>query len=382
METTRVSDQGYTGLTTLLMALEISNSKWCLLFRRAGSTRERRKTVPAWDLQALKAQIEAAKAKLGLAPDAPVISCYEAGRDAFSIHRYLVSIGVDNRVIDSASIEVPQRAKRVKTDRIDLVKLMALLARVHAGERDVWHQVRVPSVQDEDRRRLHRERQRLLKECAALGNRIGSLLATQGLRLVLKRGLAQQLEKLRAWDGQPLPPQLTAEIVRMWQRRELVLQQLSAVERQRRSQVLDPSNEQTAPMRALMRLWAVGVDTSWLLCTEIFGWRQIANRRQLGALAGMTPTPYASGDSQREQGISGAGNRRVRTAAVELAWRWLRLQPGSELAQWYQRRFASGSSRTRRIGIVALARKLLVALWRYVQFGVIPAGARLKNKAA
>lgn len=382
METTRVSDQGYTGLTTLLMALEISNSKWCLLFRRAGSTRERRKTVPAWDLQALKAQIEAAKAKLGLAPDAPVISCYEAGRDAFSIHRYLVSIGVDNRVIDSASIEVPQRAKRVKTDRIDLVKLMALLARVHAGERDVWHQVRVPSVQDEDRRRLHRERQRLLKECAALGNRIGSLLATQGLRLVLKRGLAQQLEKLRAWDGQPLPPQLTAEIVRMWQRRELVLQQLSAVERQRRSQVLDPSNEQTAPMRALMRLWAVGVDTSWLLCTEIFGWRQIANRRQLGALAGMTPTPYASGDSQREQGISGAGNRRVRTAAVELAWRWLRLQPGSELAQWYQRRFASGSSRTRRIGIVALARKLLVALWRYVQFGVIPAGARFKSEAA
>ena len=382
METTRVSDQDYTGLPALLMALEISNSKWCLLFRRAGSTRERRKTVPAWDLQALKAQIEAAKARLGLPPGARVVSCYEAGRDSFSIQRWLVSIGVDNRVIDSASIEVTQRAKRVKTDRVDLAKLMALLVRVHAGEPHVWHEVRVPSVQDEDRRRLHRERQRLLKERGALGNRIGSLLATQGLRLVLKRGFVQQLDKLRAWDGQPVPPYLQAEIVRMWQRRELVSQHLTALERQRRSQLLDPANEHTAAMRALMRLWGVGVDTSWLLCTEIFGWREIANRRQLGALSGMTPTPYASGDSQREQGISGAGNRRVRTAAVELAWRWLRLQPDSDLTHWYQRRFASGASRTRRIGIVALARKLLVTLWRYVQFGVLPAGARFKNVAA
>jgi transposase len=382
METTRVNEQGYTGLPTLLMALEISNSKWCLLFRRAGSTRERRKTVPAWELETLKAQIEMAKAKLGLPADARVMSCYEAGRDAFSIHRWLVSIGVDNRLIDSASIEVNQRAKRVKTDRVDLAKLMALLARVHGGEANVWHEVRVPSVADEDRRRLHRERQRLLKERGALGNRIGSLLATQGLHLALKPGFVQQLDKLRAWDGQPLPPQLHSEIVRMWQRRQLVSQQVTAVERQRRSQVLDARNEQTGAMRALMRLWAVGVDTSWLLCTEIFGWREIANRRQLGALAGMTPTPYASGDSQREQGISGAGNRRVRTAAVELAWRWLRLQPGSELTQWYQRRFASGASRIRRIGIVALARKLLVALWRYVQFGVIPAGARFKSEAA
>ena len=135
-------------------------------------------------------------------------------------------------------------------------------------------------------------------------------------------------------------------------------------------------------MRALMRLYAVGVDTTWLLHREIFGWREIANRRQLGALAGLTGTPYSSGDSQREQGISKAGSRRVRTAAVELAWRWLRLQPGSELTQWFVRRFAGGAKRTRRIGIVALARKLLVALWRYVQFGVIPAGARLKPQAA
>jgi transposase len=382
METTRVNEQGYTGLPTLLMALEDSNRKWQVLFRRADSTRERRKTVAAWDVQTLEAQIELAKARLGLPADAPVLSCYEAGRDAFSIHRWLLSIGVDNRVIDSASIEVTQRAKRVKTDRVDLVKLMALLARVHGGERNVWHEVRVPSEQDEDRRRLHRERERLLKERNALGNRIGSLLATQGVRLALKPGFAQELPQLRGWHNRPLPPQLCAELLRMWQRRQLVAQQVVQLEQQRRSEMMHGSDERSAAMRALMQLYAVGVDTAWLLDSEIFGWRQIANRKQLGALCGMTPTPYASGDSQREQGISGAGNRRVRTAGIELAWRWLRLQPDSELTQWFRRRFGNGSKRTRRIGIVALARKLLVALWRYQQFGVIPVGARFKPQGA
>lgn len=215
METTRVSEQDYTGAATLLMALEISNKRWCLLFRRAGSTRERRKTLLAWDRQGLKAQLELAKAKLDLPPDAPVLSCYEAGRDGFSIHRFLVSIGVDNRVIDSASIEVTQRAKRVKTDRVDLAKLMSLLARVHAGEPDVWHEVRVPSQEDEDSRRLHRERERLLKERTALGNRIGSLLATQGVRQALGPNFPEELQQLRRWDDQPLPPQLSDEILRM-----------------------------------------------------------------------------------------------------------------------------------------------------------------------
>ncbi|WP_332776044.1 IS110 family transposase [Polaromonas sp.] len=378
METTRVNEQGYTGLPTLLMALEICDSRWHVQFRCAGGTRERRKTVAAWDRQTLKGEIERAKARLGLPPQAPVLSCYEAGRDAFSIHRWLLSIGVDSRVVDSASIEVSQRAKRVKTDRVDLGKLMALLARVHSGELHVWHEVRVPSEEDEDRRRLHRERERLLKERTALGNRIGSLLATQGLRLALKPGFAQELQQLRRWDGQPLPAQLCAELLRMWQRRQLISQQVVQLERQRRSEILHGGDERSAAMRALMRLFAVGVDTAWLLDREILGWRQIANRRQLGALCGMTPTPYASGDSLREQGISGAGNRRVRTAAVELAWRWLRLQPDSDLAKWFMSRFGTGSKRIRRIGIVALARKLLVALWRYHQFGVIPAGARFK----
>lgn len=382
METTRVKEQGYIGLSTLLMALEISNRKWLVLFRRAGSTRERRKTFAAWDLAAMQAEIQAAKVKLQLPADAPVIGCHEAGRDGFSIHRWLLSIGVDSRLIDSASIEVNQRAKRVKTDSVDLAKLMALLARVHAGEADVWHEVRAPSEEDEDARRLHRERERLLKERTALGNRIGSLLATQGARLTLKPDFAQQLQQLRRWNGQPLPPLLCAELLRMWQRRQLICQQIAQLERQRRSEVFTVSHEHSAGMRALMRLFAVGIDTAWLFDREIFGWRQIANRRQLGALCGMTPTPYSSGDSQREQGISGAGNRRVRTAAVELAWRWVRLQPGSELTQWYLRRFATGSKRNKRVGIVALARKLLVALWRYLQFGVIPSGARFKPEAA
>jgi transposase len=278
-------------------------------------------------VQTVEAQIELAKVRLGLPADAPVLSCYEAGRDAFSIHRWLLSIGVDNRLIDSASIEVTQRAKRVKTDRADLAKLMALLARVHGGERNVWHEVRVPSEQDEDRRRLHRERERLLKERNALGNRIGSLLATQGVRLALKPGFAQELEQLRGWHGRPLPPQLCAELLRMWQRRQLVAQQVVQLEQQRRKEMMHGCDERSAAMRALMRLYAVGVDTDWLLDSEIFGWRQIANRKQLGALCGMTPTPYASGDSQREQGISGAGNRRVRTAGVAMPMRRVRLEP-------------------------------------------------------
>lgn len=378
METTRVSDQAYTGAAALLMALEISNRKWQVLFRRAGSILQRRKAVAAWDRQTLQAEIAKAKARLGLPADAVVVSCYEIGRDGFSIHRWLVSIGVDSKVVDAASIEVKQRAKRVKTDRVDLDKLMGLLARAWGGEPGVWHEVRVPSEEDEDRRRLHRERQRLLTERNSLGNRIGSLLATQGVRLALDARFAQQLEALRRWDDQPLPPQLLQELQRLWQRRQLVCEQMRCLERQRHAQVVDASNADTAAIRALMRLYAVGVDTAWLLQREVFGWREIANRKQIGSLCGLTGTPYCSGDSQREQGISKAGNKRVRTAAVELAWRWQRLQPDSNLTQWFRSRFGTGSKRVRRIGIVALARKLLVELWRYAQFGVIPAGARLK----
>ncbi|MEO5671553.1 MAG: IS110 family transposase [Ramlibacter sp.] len=378
METTRAS-QAYSGAAKLYMAMELSNGKWVLLFATGGCSKQRQARIGAGDRAGVVAQIALAKDKLGLPPEAPVFSCYEAGRDGFWIHRWLLSIAVHNRVVDSASIEVQQRAKRVKTDGVDVTKLMKLLVRACEGEADVWHEVRVPSEQDEDHRRLHRERERLMKERTALGNRIGSLLATQGLRLELTKRFEQQLQELRGWNGEALPAQLAAEIMRMWQRRQLLGEQLRVLERQRSAELADTSNERTAPMRSLMRLRSLGLHTPWILCSEIFGWRQIANRRELGSLAGLTPTPYCSGDSQREQGISKAGNRRVRTATVELAWLWLRWQPASQLSQWYQRRFGNtGSKRSRRIGIVALARKLLVALWRFLHDGVVPAGAVFK----
>jgi len=379
METTRAA-QAYSAVEALYMAMELSNGKWLLLFGATGTGKCRQVQLASGDRVGVQGQIVLAKAKLGLPPEAPVFSCYEAGRDGFWIHRWLLSLGVHNRVVDSASIEVTQRAKRVKTDAVDVHKLLKLLTRACQGERDVWHELRVPSPQDEDHRRVHRERERLMKERIALGNRISSLLITQGLRLQLKGDFQAQLAQLRCWDGQALAPQLTREIGRMWQRRELLGLQLRTLEQQRQRELADTANERSAPMRLLMRLRALGVHMPWVLCSEIFGWREIANRRQLGALAGLTPTPYCSGDSQREQGISGAGNRRVRTAMVELSWLWLRWQPASALSQWYQSRFGStGSKRSRRIGIVALARKLLVALWRYLHDGVIPAGAAFKK---
>lgn len=376
MEATRVNE-GYTGATALYMGMELSAGKWVLLFC-PGDRRRSRVSVPAGDRDATAARIAAAKAKFGLPADAPVISCYEAGRDGFWIHRWLLSIGVRNRVVHPASIEVPQKARRVKTDHIDVEKLLGLLLRACAGERGVWDEVRVPTIEQEDHRRLHRERERLNKERNSLGNRITSLLVAQGLRLALDAKLPQAIEKVRCWDGAPLPRQLKEEIERMWARRQLICQQLRGLEQQRCRRLAD-QDEPSRQAKQLMTLRSIGINTSWLLSSELFSWREIKNRRQLGALAGMTPTPYNSGNSEREQGIGKDGLKRVRTQMVEIAWDWLRLQPDSELTKWYMRRFGTGSKRSKRIGIVAMARKLLVALWRYLHDGLIPAGARLKT---
>lgn len=378
MQATRAI-QAYCVRKALYMALELSAKKWVVLF--SDGVRRRQVTVTAGDRQGLLAQIVLAKVKLGLAADVPVVSCYEAGRDGFWLHRWLVSEGVDNRVISPSSIEVAQRAKRVKTDRVDVVKLMQLLLRWHGGERGVWHEVRVPTVEQEDQRRLRRERERLKKERNSASNRIGSLLVTQGLQLVLDKGFVQALEAARCWDGTPLPRQLYDELLRQWERHELAqrhMQALHAQQRQRLHQVA-PGDVIAQQVKYLMRLCSVGVQTAWTLSGELFAWREIKNRRQAGSLVGLTATPYDSGDSRREQGISKAGVAGVGTALIELAWLWLRYQADSALSRWYQRRFGStGSKRSRRIGIVALARKLMVALWRYLSTGVIPEGARLK----
>ena len=265
----------------------------------------------------------------------------------------------------------------MKTDRLDGDRLLAKLIRHHAGERGGWSVVRVPSIEEEDARHLHRELERLKRERLAHRVRIQSLLVTQGVRLTIKRALGLRLGGLTLWDGRHLPVELKAELEREGERLVLVERQIEQLEATRRERLQNPRSEAERRVVHLMRLGAIGPTSAWLLVKEFFGWRNFRNRREVAALAGLVGTPYNSGDSERDQGISKAGNRRVRAMIVEIAWLWLRFQPKSALSQWYQARFAGGGLRMRRIGIVALARKLLIALWRYLEDGVMPQGARL-----
>jgi transposase len=336
----------------------------------------RLKSIGGRDTQTLLREITKAKKRLGLADDAPVHSCYEAGRDGFWLHRFLESQGINNLVVDSASIEVKRRRKQRKTDRLDAGKLLSMLIRWHQGERNVWSVVQVPSVADEDRRQLHRDLLELKAERTQHTNRIKGLLAGCGLALPnINAQFPEVLAKLRTWDGQPVPPELQERLVREHERWQLVDRQVKDLTNERARRIRTSNDQSVDKIRQLLRLRGIGPNSAWLYVMEFFGWRRIRNRKQLAALAGLTPTPHQSGDSDRERGISKAGNRRLRTMAVEIAWCWLQYQPGSALSQWYPKRFAKGSSRQRRIGIVALARKLLVALWRFLETGQAPAGA-------
>jgi transposase len=319
-----------------------------------------------------------AKARFGMPGGVPIVSCYEAGRDGFWLHRYLLHCGVANVVVDASSIEVNRRARRAKTDRVDVEQLLRLLIRYHHGEKRVWSVVHVPSVEEEDARRLHRELERLKKERTGHRNRIQALLVSQGVRLQPRHDLLERLEAARLWDGSALPPDLQAEVRREDARLRLVDEQIRALEAEqvrRLEEAVTPGHQQIAH---LMHLRGIGLTSAWVFIMEYFGWRQFHNRKEVAALAGLTPMPYASGDSSRDQGISKAGNRRIRTLMIQIAWGWLRYQPHSALSLWFNTRFALGGKRMRRIGIVALARRLLIALWRYVQSGAIPEGASLK----
>jgi len=360
----------------LYMALELSNKKWKIGF--SNGQKMRQITIEAGDLEALSRQITLAKEKLNLDQACSVRSCYEAGRDGFWIHRHLTGQGIDNAVIDSASIEVNRRQRRAKTDSVDVQSLMRLLIRYWGGEKQVMSVVRVPSVEDEDRRRLHRERERLLKERGAHSARIKSLLIAHGIRLELNARFLSQLEGLKSASDYALGEDLKAELQREYQRYQLTAAQVKELEKQQQQRAEQTSSEAMQQVNQLRQLKGVGWQSSWLLTMEFFAWRHFKNRREVGACAGLTPTPYSSGDSEREQGISKAGNRRVRSLMVELSWLWLRYQAGSQLSQWYQKRYAAGGKRMRRIGIVAMARKLLIALWRYLGEGLIPEGAVLK----
>jgi transposase len=367
--------QGSVSTSVLYMALELSNKTWRLAF--SDGAKRRQVSVPAADLAALGRAVAKAKERFRMPGSSRVLSCYEAGRDGFWLHRHLVGVGIENEVVDAASIEVNRRLRHVKTDRLDGDRLLAKLIRHHAGERGGWSVVRVPSVEEEDARRLHRELERLKRERLAHRVRMQSLLVTQGIKLKIKRALGLRLDGLTLWDGRALPRELKTELEREAQRLALVERQIERVEAARRERLSAPRTQAEQRIVHLMRLGAIGPASAWLLVMEFFGWRGFRNRRELAALAGLVGTPYNSGDSQRDQGISKAGNRRVRAMIVEIAWLWLRFQPKSALSQWYRSRFAGGGLRMRRIGIVALARRLLIALWRYLEQGVIPEGARL-----
>ncbi len=368
-----LQSENTTAQRELHVSFELGDKSWKLSCGD-GMRSPSRYSVNAGDQAAVLDCIDKARARCGLDREAKVHTCYEAGRDGWWLHRWLRQQGIDSIVVDSSSIEVNRRAKRAKTDRLDADKLLALLLRYHRGERRVWSVLHEPTPQEEDARRTHREVARLVHERIAHTNRIGSLLVLHNLRPGRIGGRTWQVW----WDSHRLqvPPLLRAEIEREYARLLLVKQQLNALETERRHAVAEGAHPLVA---RLAKLRGIGSRGAWVLDKELFGWRHFANRRELAGCLGLTPTPYASGTSEGEQGISKAGNKRARALLVELAWRWLSLQPQSALSQWFQQRFGTGGKRSRRVGIIALARRLAIALWRYIEHGEVPAGATLKT---
>jgi len=375
MTATHTMNSTVANAPVLYLALDLGMREWKLAFTVGLGQKPRLKTIAARSTSSLVLEIKAAKRRFGLPEDAAVICCYEAGRDGFWLHRFLLAHGVQNHVVDSSSIEVNRRKRRAKSDRLDAVKLVQMLIRWHNGEKRVWSIVHPPSVEQEDARQLHREMIKLKAERTAQGNSINGLLAGLGLCVKVDETLPTQLERLRQWDGAKLPPGLHQRLLREFQRWQLIDRQLGELETERMAKIRDDRTPHVEKVRRLLNLKGIGDNGAWLLVYEFFAWRTFRNRRELGSLAGLTPTPYSSGQSEREQGISKAGNRRVRWMMTELAWGWLRYQPTSELSQWYQRRFGRGNKRLRKVGIMALARKLLIALWKYLEGGEAPAGA-------
>lgn len=356
--------------SVLFVAFELGQEQWKLAMTSGLGVAPVVKTVRRGDWAAVDRAVSAARQRFG-GSSGPVVSCYEAGRDGFWIHRALAARGIHNRVVDSASIEVNRRARRAKTDRLDAIKLVAMLVRVACGERTVWREVRVPSVDDEAARHVSRERQTLVQDRTRLVNQVRSWLTTWGATLP-KAQPDGWWTAVQDWQGQPLPAAVQARLARAHQRLVVLAEQIAALETAQREGLATAAAEQ--PAARLLRLKGVAAISVSVLLDEGLAWRQFQNRRQLGGLLGFAPTPYASGTQQRDQGISRAGNERLQSVMVQLAWSWVRWQPSSALTQWFQRRFGD-SARARKVGIVALARKLLIALWRWAMQGIVPDGA-------
>ena len=413
--------------SVLYMAMELSKRTWKLGFS-VGGHKLRRIDVPGGDLDGLKRAIKLSKRHFKLDGNCVVKSCYEAGRDGFWIHRALTVCEVENVVVDAASIEVNRRKRRAKTDRLDLERMVKKLVTFHREDKEIWRTVAIPSPTDEDDRRLHRELQSLTKERTRHRNAIQSAPVTVGVIKRPGKGFGDWLDDACQWDEQKLSPNLSQQLRRQWNRLELVENQQREIRREIHARIkvaadayaqqqeqaalgAESKPEPQAPavvtegccstgvqqpvegsegvvvacrdsdlkVVKMMQLRAIGELGAWVLNKELFGWRCFCNRRQVGAIAGLTPSPYDSGDSGWDQGISKSGNPRVRTLLTQLAWGWIRYQPDSAITQWYLKNFANGTKRIRRVGIIAVCRRLLIALWRYVEQDIVPQGALLRS---
>jgi len=361
------------------LALELSRSTWLAAARLPGVERTALRKIEAGDTASLLALVtrlrKRAQTQLGCPVD--VVCCFEAGRDGFWLHRLLLANGVASHVVEPTSMLVSRRARRAKTDRLDAEGLLRVLAAFHRGDRQVCSVLRVPSPAEEDAKRPHREREHLVQERVRIENRIEALLFTQGIRKRPSlRTWDKDLTSLRTANGRDLPPNLRAELDRLRRRLVLTLELIREIEAERADAAAAPE-EVCQKTAALARIRGVGENFAAVLTREVF-YRRFDNRRQLGSYVGVAPMPYQSGAMDRDRRIGRAGNPRARKTLIQLAWLWLRYQPGSALASWFRERVGVLAGRTRRIAIVAMARKLLVALWRYVETGVVPEGVELK----
>jgi transposase len=355
------------------VAFELAKKQWKLAMTAGFGIAPIVYSVTAGDWEAVGRALSLARHRLSVPATARVMSCYEAGRDGFWIHRALVARGIANRVVDSSSIEVKRRERRLKTDRLDAVKLVQMLVRACTGEAGVWSEVRVPSLEVEAARHGSRERTALIQEQTRLVNQVRSWLTTMGATLPKQRPDGWWT-RVQDWAGAPLPAALQQRVARVHARLQLVREQLRVLEQaQQRAVAVAPAD---SALRRLVRLKGIGVTSAVVLVDEGVVWRQFANRRQVGGLLGFAPLKYESGETSRDQGISRAGNDRLQGVMVEIAWSWVHWQPQSALTRWYRDRFGTGK-RARKIGIVALARKLLIALWRWATAGIAPAGVVL-----
>jgi transposase len=371
---------GVDATARMFVAIELSGVSWVIAVHAPHADKISCHHLKSGAGAALVDLIDVLRKRAEMTLGVPVValSCYEAGFDGFWLHRHLIAAGIQNHVIDPASIQVNRRVRRAKTDGIDVEALLRALMAWHRGEKRVCAIVRVPTPEAEDARRISREREALMKERIRHVNRIKGLLATQGIRDYepLRARRHERLDTLHTGDNRPLPLKLKAEIGRSLKRLELVMEMLREIETVR-DEVAAESVRTNGSIGQLMMLRGIGPEIATVLQGEAFN-RRFDNRREIAAYAGLTPSPWSSGTLQREQGISKAGNPRLRRTMVELAWLWLRYQPESHLSAWFRDRVRDGKGRIRRVAIVALARKLLVALWRYVDTGLIPEGSLMK----